>query len=91
MAVTPKRGRQILAIWKDRGKPAWDPEVHGKGEPLLIKVTDSMGPRSAAHGPLAIPEFLEFRMESRIVRGKPVPSIVCEGVVVETLTSSPRL
>jgi hypothetical protein len=29
MAVTPKRKRLILVIWKARKAAAWDPEVHG--------------------------------------------------------------
>jgi len=90
MAVTPKRRRLIMAVWRDRGAAAWDPEVHGKGlAPLHIKVLDSMGPRSSAHAPLQLSEILEFRLESIMVRGRPVPSIVCEGVVVATRPVGP--
>jgi hypothetical protein len=91
MAVTPKRKRLILATWNDRGKSTWDPETHGKGVPLHIKVLDSMGPRSSAHKPLTLPDSLEFRLESRMVCGSPVAAVVCEGVVVEMLTPARRL
>src|SRR6202020_2504766 len=85
MAASPKRSTTILAAWNDRGKIRWNPEIHGKGEPLLIKVSESMGPASAAHAPRPTPDMLEFRIEARMVDGKPVPSVVCEGVVVATL------
>jgi hypothetical protein len=82
MAVARKRKRLIIAVWRDQGAATWDPQIHGKGlAPLQIKVPDP-GPRSQAPAPLELSETLEFRLESRMVRGKPFPSIVCEGVVV---------
>jgi hypothetical protein len=83
MAVTPKRRRLIIAAWRDRGAAAWNPDTHGKGvAPLEIPAQRSMGRGSFSHKPIQGPDNLEFRLQSRMVRGKPVPWVVCEGVFV---------
>jgi hypothetical protein len=79
------RERVIRAAWEERGRAEWDPETHGRALlPLHISANVRMTPvRPGA--PLPLPDELEFRLVRATMGGQPINSIVCEGVVVETI------
>lgn len=88
MATSRDRERIIRAAWEERGKTQWDPNTHGRGLlSLHIPAKVEMTPvRRGA--PLPPYDDLEFRLVRATMNGQPVASIVCEGIVVETLDGS---
>jgi hypothetical protein len=88
MATSRDRERVIHAAWEERGKAQWDPNTHGRGL-LSLHIPATVEMRPVQFG-ASLPPYddLEFRLVRATMNGQPVNSIVCEGVVVETLGSS---
>jgi hypothetical protein len=85
MAISQNRERIIRAAWEERGKAQWDPNTHGRGL-LSLHIPAKVEMRPVRFGtPLPSYDDLEFRLVQATMNGRPVNSIVCEGVVVETL------
>jgi hypothetical protein len=85
MATSQDRERIIRAAWEERGKAEWNPETHGRGL-LSLNIPATVEVRPVRFGaPLPPYDNLEFRLVRATMSGQPVNSIVCEGVVVETL------
>jgi hypothetical protein len=81
VAKLPDRNRQnlIRRAWAERRS-----EWMGLG-PLVIDLPPVMMAPIPVR-PIPAPKSLKFELRSSTVKGKPVNQIVCEGVVVETLT-----
>ena len=77
MSVSPEREMIIRTAWKERGSHQWNPEVHGRGAPLIIPATT---PKPGQ--PIPADDNLEFRLGN--VDNEPVNEIVCEGVILES-------
>ena len=85
MATSKEREGTIRAAWEERGRAQWDPNTHGRGLlSLHIPATVEMRPVRVG-APLPPYDDLEFRLVRATMGGQPVNSIVCEGVVVETI------
>jgi hypothetical protein len=88
MAATEDRERVIRAAWGERGKAQWDPNTHGRGL-LALRIRAKVEMRPVRPGaPLPPYDDLEFRLVRATMGGQPINSIVCEGVVVETVQGS---
>lgn len=88
MATSEDRERVIRAAWEERGKAQWDPTTHGRGL-LSLHIPAKVEMRPVRLGaPLPPYDDLEFRLVRATMAGQPVNSIVCEGVVVETVEGS---
>jgi hypothetical protein len=82
------RERIIRAAWEERGKAQWDTETHGRGL-LSLHIPAKVEMRPVRFGAPKPPyDDLEFRLVRATMNGQPVNSIVCEGVVVETLNGN---
>jgi hypothetical protein len=94
MATSRDRERIIRTAWAERGKAQWDPNTHGRGL-LSVHIPAKVEMKPVRFGaPLPPYDDLEFRLVRATRNGQSVTSIVCEGVVVETLdgsTSQPTL
>jgi hypothetical protein len=85
MVATENRERIIRAAWEERGKAQWDLNSHGRGL-LSLHIPAKVEMRPARVGtPLPPYDDLEFRLVRATMSGLPIDSIVCEGVVVETI------
>jgi hypothetical protein len=88
MAASRAREETIRAAWKERGKAQWDPASHGLGL-LSLHIPAKVEMRPVRLGtPLPPYDDLEFRLVRATMSGLPIDSIVCEGVVVQTVEGS---
>ena len=86
MATSPDRERVIRAAWAERGKAEWNPNTHGRGL-LSLHIPAIVKMRTVRFGaPLPPYDDLEFHLVRASMNGQPVNSIVCEDVVVETIS-----
>jgi hypothetical protein len=88
MATSKEREGTIRAAWEERGRAQWDPNTHARGLlSLHIPAKIEMTPVRLGT-PLPPYDDLEFRLVRATMGGQPMNSIVCEGVVVETIEGS---
>ena len=88
MATSKEREGTIRAAWEERGRAQWDPNTHGRGL-LSLHIPAKIEMKPVRLGtPLPPHDDLEFRLVQATMGGQPMNSIVCEGVVVETIEGS---
>jgi hypothetical protein len=88
MATSKEREGTIRAAWEERGRAQWDPNTHGRGL-LSLHIPAKIEMKPVHLGtPLPPYDDLEFRLVRTTMGGQPMNSIVCEGVVAETIEGS---
>jgi hypothetical protein len=89
MAASEDREKIIRTAWEERGKAQWNPDIHGRG---LISLHISSKVETTPHRlaeTLAPNDDLEFRLVRATMSGQSMDSILCEGIVVETIGLTP--
>jgi hypothetical protein len=87
MAKPRKNEALIRQVWADRGSALWN--ARKAPGPLIIDLPSPMRAPASPGQPVHLPKSLRFEQRLSTRRGKTIKEIVCEGVVVETLTPSP--